>query len=261
MDNFSIQGARWDQWAPHYDTDTQGQDPGPAVAALADLAGEGPALELGVGTGRVAVLLATWGTTVVGIDASPEMLRLLGERTEGLPVTGVCADMAAFDLGSQRFKVIYVVASSFFLLPTQELQLQCFATVARHLAEDGVFVLEAAMPLASGLAGPREQMVVREISDEHLKFSAFMHDPVAQLVRAQEVRMGGTPDEWRALPNTMRYAFPSELDLMAQIAGLRLRDRWGDWQGNPLRPAGTHHVSVYTPQTRAADTVTSGAPA
>lgn len=260
MSTFEEQGARWDAWAPHIDQDTQGQDTGPCVAALSDMACDAEALELGVGTGRISIPLAQFGTPVVGIDASPEMLLRLSERSKGLQVTGIRADMASFDLGS-KFRLIYIVASSFFLLPTQALQVACFQSAARNLAEDGVFVVEAAMPLASGLAGPREQMIVREISEEHLKFSAFLHDPSTQTVRAQEARFGGPPQEWRLLPNTMRYAYPSELDLMAQLAGLTLLSRWADWSGNPLRPTSTHHVSVYTPQAQALAPTTPGAPA
>ncbi|WP_329147214.1 class I SAM-dependent methyltransferase [Streptomyces sp. NBC_01456] len=258
MNNFESQGARWDTWAPFYDEDTKNQDASKCVSALAGIAGDGPALELGVGTGRIALPLGRNGTEVVGIDASHAMLKQLHERTGDLPVSGRRADMAEFDLG-QRFPLVYIVASSFFLLPTQELQMACFASAARHLADGGRFAVEAAMPQSSGLAGPRDQMIVREISEDHLKFSAFLHDPVTQTVRAQEVRFGGPPEEWRLLPNVMRYAYPAELDLMARLAGLELVSRTADWSGNPLKAASTHHVSVYTPQAPA--TVTPGAPA
>lgn len=260
MDRFEEQGARWDKWAPFYDEDSKGQDPGQCVSALADYAGSGTALELAVGSGRIALPLADWGTPVVGIDASREMLTRLEARTGLRPVKGILADMAKFDLG-QKFELIYVVASSFFLLPTQAMQVECFRSVARHLVPGGSFVLEAAVPHASGLAAEREQMIVRELSEDHVKFSAFMHDPIAQTVRAQEVRLGGPPTEWRLLPNFMRYAYPSELDLMAALTGLRLTRRTADWLGQPLKAASTHHVSVYTPQAQAADIVTSGAPA
>jgi ubiquinone/menaquinone biosynthesis C-methylase UbiE len=258
VNNFESQGARWDLWAPFYDEDTKNQDASKCVSALADIAGGGPALELGIGNGRIALPLGRKGNEVVGIDASPEMLKQLHERTGDLPVSGRHADMAEFDLG-QRFPLVYIVASSFFLLPTQELQVACFASAARHLTDGGRFVVEAAMPQGSGLAGPRDQMIVRELSEDHLKFSAFLHDPATQTVRAQEVRFGGPPEQWRLLPNQMRYAYPPELDLMAQLAGLKLLSRAADWSGTPLKGTSTHHVSVYTPQAPA--TVTPGAPA
>ncbi|MFI1868278.1 class I SAM-dependent DNA methyltransferase [Streptomyces jumonjinensis] len=247
VDNFRIQGERWDSWAPFYDEDVKNQDVSTCVSALADLAGGGTALELGVGNGRIALPLAAKGIPVIGIDASGEMLRQLKGRAQGLPVVGHCADMANFDLGRQ-FSLVYTVASSFFLLPTQEMQVACFASAARHLADGGTFVIEAAMPLSSGLAGPREQMIVREISEDHLKFSAFLHDPVAQTVKAQEVRFGGPPQEWRMLPNTMRYVFPAELDLMARLVGLKPAYRVADWSGSRLKAASTHQVSAYTRQ-------------
>lgn len=244
MSNFDDQGARWDLWAPFYDEDTKNQDAGFCATLLRNLAGVGGALELAVGTGRVAVPLAQLGTPVVGVDASEEMLKRLHQRAAGLPVEGVLADMAQFDLG-RRFDLIFIVASSFFLLPSQEMQVACFRSAASHLADGGKLVIEAAMPIASGLAGPRQQMIVRELSDRHLKFSAFQHDPSTQSVQAQEARFGGPPEEWRLLPNTMRYAYPSEMDLMAQLAGLSLVARWGNWVEGPLTPASTHHVSVY----------------
>ncbi|MFK0099006.1 class I SAM-dependent DNA methyltransferase [Streptomyces sp. NPDC091040] len=249
MSNFDEQGARWDLWAPFYDEDTKNQDAGSCATLLRDLAGAGDALELAVGTGRVAVPLAQRGTPVVGIDASEEMLKRLDQRAAGLPVAGVLADIAHFDLG-RKFDLIFIVASSFFLLPSQEMQVACFRSAAAHLADGGKLVLEAAMPIASGLAGPRQQMIVRELSDQHLKFSAFQHDPSTQSVRAQEARFGGPPEEWRLLPNTMRYAYPSEMDLMAQLAGLSLTARWGNWLEGPLTPTSTHHVSTYTSQPR-----------
>ncbi|MCX4664062.1 class I SAM-dependent methyltransferase [Streptomyces uncialis] len=241
------QGERWDRWAPYYDQDTAGQNVQPVAAGLARLAGAGPVLELGIGTGRVAFALAEWGVAVTGIDTSPQMIEQLEERADQgpprSPVRAVRGDMAGFDLG-ELFPLVYVSVSTIFLLTSQEEQVACFRSAARHLRPGGRFVVEAAVPHTSGLAAEREQMIVREMGDDHLKWSAFLHDPATQTVRAQEVRVG--PDGFRMLPNLMRYAHPGELDLMAQLAGLRLERRLADWSGRAFSAASTHHVSVYS---------------
>ncbi|MFD4482371.1 class I SAM-dependent DNA methyltransferase [Streptomyces sp. NPDC058257] len=247
MTDHTEQGARWDLWAPYYDQDTAGQDHQPAAAGLADLAGKGPVLELGIGTGRIAFALAEWGVPVTGIDVSPQMIERLEERAAQDPprvaVRAIAGDMARFDLG-ELFPLIYVSVSTIFLLTSQADQVACFRSAAKHLGPEGRFVVEAAVPYASGLAAEREQMIVREMSEDHLKWSAFLHDAATQTVRAQEVRLG--TDGFRMLPNLMRYAHPSELDLMAQLAGLRLDRRAADWSGRPFTSTSTHHVSVYS---------------
>ncbi|GGU55798.1 methyltransferase [Streptomyces albospinus] len=250
MEDLQQQAARWDQWAPYYDEDTRNQDPSRAAAALADLAGDGAALELGIGTGRVAFPLAERGTPVFGLDASQKMISCLEARQEQTPggrslVQARIGNMARFDLGT-HYPLVYVIASTLFFLTTQEDQVSCFRSVARHLSPQGRFVVEAAVPQTSGLASERQQMIVREIGEEHLQWSAFVHNPVHQIVRAQEVHVG--PDGYRLLPNVMRYAYPAELDLMAQLAGLRLERRAADWEGSPFTATSTHHVSIYSRQ-------------
>lgn len=247
MTDHTEQGARWDLWAPYYDQDTAGQDHQPAAAGVADLAGNGPVLELGIGTGRIAFALAEWGVPVTGIDASPQMIERLEERAAQDPprvaVRAVAGDMARFDLG-ELFPLIYVSVSTIFLLTSQADQVACFRSAAKHLGPEGRFVVEAAVPYASGLATERDQMIVREMSEDHLKWSAFLHDAATQTVRAQEVRI--STDGFRMLPNLMRYAHPAELDLMAQLAGLRLDRRTADWSGRAFTSTSTHHVSVYS---------------
>ncbi|MEU8560572.1 class I SAM-dependent methyltransferase [Streptomyces cyaneofuscatus] len=262
MTEHTEQGARWDLWAPHYDQDTAGQNHQPTAAGLADLAGPGPVLELGIGTGRIAFALAEWGVPVTGIDASPQMIaRLEGRAAQnppGVAVRAVAGDMARFDLG-ELFPLIYVSVSTIFLLTSQADQVACFRSAAKHLGPDGRFVVEAAVPYASGLATQRDQMIVREMSDNHLKWSAFLHDAATQTVRAQEIRIG-VEDGFRMLPNLMRYAHPAELDLMAQLARLRLERRTADWSGTPFTATSTHHVSVYS-HLPAEPALPTGAPA
>ncbi|MFG3126717.1 class I SAM-dependent DNA methyltransferase [Streptomyces tendae] len=256
MKNLHQQTTRSDHWAPYYGVDTRQQDPSAAASVLSDLARDGAALELGIGTGRVAFPLAEWGTPVFGLDASQEMISRLEEHQEQTPegrspVQARIGDMARFELGT-HYPLVYVIASAFFLLTKQEDQVSCFRSAAKHLTPRGRFVVEAAVPHASGMASERQQMIVRELSEEHLKWSAFVHDPVHQVVRAQEVLVG--PDGCHLLPNVMRYAYPAEMDLMAQLAGLRLERRTADWEGSPFTATSTHHVSVYRHQSADNDT-------
>ncbi|MDJ0466072.1 class I SAM-dependent methyltransferase [Streptomyces sp. H27-C3] len=256
MKDLHQQAARWGQWAQYYDEETRNQDPSAAAAVLSDLAGDGAALELGIGTGRVAFPLAEWGTPVFGLDASQKMINRLEEyqkqTPEGRsPVQARIGDMARFDLGT-HYPLVYVIASTLFLLTEQEDQVSCFRSAARHLTPQGQFVVEPAVPHTSGMSSERQQMIVREMIEEHLSWSAFVHDPVHQIVRAQEVRVG--PDGCRLLPKVMRYAHPAELGLMAQLAGLRLERRTADWKGSPFTATSTHHVSVYSRQPAAAET-------
>ncbi|MGW1194441.1 class I SAM-dependent methyltransferase [Streptomyces sp. NPDC002536] len=224
-------------------------DPRPAAARLADLAGDGAALELGVGEGRIAFALADWGVPVFGIDASPEKIARLAERQAKNPetrlsVTARPADVARFDLGT-RYPLVYAAAGVVFELEHQDDQVDCFRSAARHLTAQGAFVVEAPVPHTWGLPPGRPQVVVSDLGDQHLAWSALVHEPVGQTIRTQEVRIG--PDGYRARPGRLRYAHPGELDLMAQLAGLRLEERWADWEGSAFTASSAHHVSVYRP--------------
>ncbi|WP_367132238.1 MULTISPECIES: class I SAM-dependent methyltransferase [Streptomyces] len=224
-------------------------DPQAAAARLADLAGDGAALEIGVGGGDTAFALADWGVPVFGIDASPEKIERLAERQPKNPETRLTvhtrhADLAHFDLGT-RYPLVYAVAGAVFELASQDDQVGCFRSAARHLTAQGSFVVEAPVPSAWGIPSGQPQMMVSEIGEQHLAWSALVHEPVGQTVRTQEVRVG--PDGYRARPGRLRYAHPSELDLMAQLAGLQLEERWADWAGTPVTASSTRHVSVYRP--------------
>ncbi|WP_329385534.1 hypothetical protein [Streptomyces sp. NBC_01716] len=212
----------------------------PADGSIAGATYEG----LLVLVGQARDLLRVRAGRLTGDDPPPR--RTPGPAPAGRPaVRARVGDMALFDLGI-RYPLIYISASTFFLLTSQQAQVSCFRSAARHLTPDGRLVIEAAVPHTSGMAAERQQMIVREMSEHHLKWSAFVHDPVAQTVHAQEVRIG--PNGYRLLPNVMRYAFPSELDLMAQLAGLRLERRTANWDDSPFTTTSTHHVSLYSHQ-------------
>lgn len=212
-----------------------------AVSFLADLAGAGPVLELGIGTGRVAIPLANRGVAVTGVDASEAMLARLRSRPGGDKISVVLSDFGDFIVG-ERFRVIYVVFNTFFALLTQDTQVGCFRRVAEHLSDGGVFVMEAFMPDPT-LYSRGQRLAARDVEPGRLLLDAARHDPITQRVSAQHVVI----DEHgvRLYPAELRYAWPSELDLMAELAGLRLRDRFGNWQRGPFEGGSGSHISVY----------------
>lgn len=216
------------------------------VAAAVDFlqvrAGAGPALELGVGTGRFALPLAARGTTVVGIDASPRMLARLQDKPGGSDVGVVVGDFADVDAPGGPFTLVYVVFNTFFMLADQEAQVRCFRNVADALRPDGLFVLEAFVPDVTRYdRGQRVQ--ADDMAGEATRLTVSFHDPVSQRVRSRHLTLG--PDGVRTYPVDMRYAWPSELDLMGRLAGLELVERKAGWTGEPFNSASPFHVSVW----------------
>lgn len=210
-----------------------------AIDRLAELAGSAPALELGIGSGLIALPLAARGIDLHGIDLSPAMVAKLRAKPGGdrIPVTmGSFADVAV----EGEFSLIFVAFNTFFALQTQEEQVRCFQNVAAHLAEGGAFVLEAFVPQSASFTGGLKVMAV---TDERIGLKVSEHDPVRQRLKSQHVVIRN--QEIRLYPVEVRYAWPAELDLMARIAGLRLRHRWSDWNRSEMRPDSARHVSVY----------------
>jgi SAM-dependent methyltransferase len=212
-----------------------------AVTFLAELAGAGPVLELGIGTGRIAIPLANRGLDVTGVDASEAMVAKLRSRSGGEKISVVLGDFGDLAVGG-RFQLIYVVFNTFFALLTQEAQVRCFRRVAEHLDDSGAFVIEAFMPDPT-LYTRGQRLATRDLEPGRVLLDAGRHDPITQRVSAQHVVI----DERgiRLYPVELRYAWPSELDLMAELAGLRLRERFGNWQRGPFEGASGSHVSVY----------------
>jgi SAM-dependent methyltransferase len=216
-------------------------DVGPMVSTLAGLANGGRALELGIGTGRVALPLAEKRIEVHGIDASAAMVAKLKAKSG--------ADKISVSIGNFRdvavegeFVLIFVIFNTFFALLTQEDQVECFRNVAKRLTKDGVFVIEAFVPDLSRFVR-NQNADVTHVEADQLLVSVANHDPVNQRVVSQHVAI--TEDTVKLYPLQIRYAWPSELDLMAQIAGMRLRERWSDWEGRRFTPTSTSHISVY----------------
>ena len=223
---------------------------GPATQAtvnvLAGLAAGGRALELGIGTGRVALPLAARGVEVHGIDASRAMVAKLRAKPGGAAIAVTIGDFAAFQVDG-RFDLIFVVFNTFFELVTQEAQVQCYRHVAAHLSPGGVFLIEAFVP-DPGRFTRGQSLGVTRIDPDLVSLDVARHDPVAQRVYSQHLIFpeSGT----RLYPVQLRYAWPSELDLMARLAGLRLRERWSDWAGAPFTSASSGHISLYEPVSR-----------
>ena len=212
-----------------------------AVAFLAELAGGGPALELGIGTGRVALPLAARGVKVQGIDASGAMVARLRAKPGGDQIPVTMGEFSQVDVEG-TFSLVYVVFSTFFALLTQDDQVRCFRGVARRLTTNGVFVIEAFVPDVSRFVRGGN-IAIRGIETDQAQIDVSKHDPVTQQVTSQHVYLAEAGI--KLYPVQIRYAWPSELDLMAQLAGLRLRERWANWRRETFTAASTGHISVY----------------
>ncbi len=223
----------YDEWYHTYDE--------AAVDTLGELAQGGRVLELGIGTGRIALPLQQKGIPVHGIDASPAMVAKLRAKPggENIPVTmGDFADIAV----EGQFSLIYVLFNTFFALLTQEAQLRCFENVARHLDPEGVFVIEAFVPDVARFSGGQTTRTIG-LTEAEVRLDATLHDPLTQQITTQHVVLGGRGI--RLYPVKLRYAWPSELDLMARLAGLRLRERWENWARTAFTADSGKHISVY----------------
>jgi SAM-dependent methyltransferase len=233
-----------DRIAEQYDTwyATPAFDPAAAVRFLAPLAADGPALELGIGTGRIAVPLAAAGVEAHGIDASLAMVAKLRAKPGGDRIPVTIGSFADFELGV-RFRLVYVVFNTFWALLTQEEQLSCFRAVARHLADGGVFVMETLVPdPARYERGQRTQ--TSWVKPDATLLEASRHDAVRQRVDTSYILLeDGKPV--RTYPVRVRYVYLSELDLMAAMAGVRLRERWSDWGREAFGSGSTKQISVW----------------
>jgi SAM-dependent methyltransferase len=211
------------------------------VELLAELARGGRALELGVGTGRLALPLAERGVEVHGIDASPAMVERLRAKPGGGGVKVTVGDFADVSVEGE-FALVYVVFNTFFVLLTQDEQVRCFRNVAARLTPDGLFLVEAFVPDLS-LYYHGHMFRAASVKADSLTLNVATLDPVAQTATGQQVVI--TERGVRLYPVRLRFAWPSELDLMARLAGLRLRDRWGGWRREPFTARSEKHVSVY----------------
>lgn len=222
-------------WEAAYSRPEPPEEPGPEeraiVAFLRDLAGDGPVLELAVGSGRIAVPLAASGVEVDGIDISQVGIDLVRAHPEGGAVNASVADISSFDL-ERQYSLIYCVANGLANVADQDSQARCFERVAAHLAPDGVFLVHSGYtPKFFDRLRSGQYVEARHFEVNFAFLQALRVDPAEQLVYQQNMYL--TPQGTRLSPNVHRYASLGELDLMARLAGLVRRDRWGSWTREP----------------------------
>jgi SAM-dependent methyltransferase len=205
---------------------------------LAEMAGDGAALEFAIGTGRIAVPLAERGVRVAGIDNSEAMLNRLREKTA--EIEAIEGDMASTRIDGD-FSLVYLVFNTIFNLTTQDGQVACFENAAAHLQPGGRFVIEARVPELQRL--PLGQTVLPWRADPQ-GMSYYVYDVVTQRLSGQHYYFHDD-GKVEASPTEMRYAWPAELDLMARLAGMRLEHRWAGWDKEPFTALSPSHVSVY----------------
>jgi SAM-dependent methyltransferase len=237
----------YDEW---YETRL---DPAAAVHLLAELAGSGKALELGIGTGRVALPLAGRGVAVSGIDASEEMVARLREKPGGaeIPVTiGNFADVPV----DGAFSLIYVPFTTLFALDSQAEQIRCLRNVAGHLLPGGHFVMDAFVPDLSRFQN-EQSITAQHVTVKSVMLDVSRHDRVKQRIESSHVVIGR--DGVRLYPVLVRYAWPAELDAMALAAGMELQARYADYDRSAFNSASIRHVSVYRLASGPTDTAPS----
>lgn len=216
--------------AARYDADCADMDVEPVVDFLLPFAAGG-ALELAIGTGRIAVPLAARGVRVAGIDLSPDMVAELRKKTDAIPVA--IGDMTTTRVDGE-FSLVYIVFNSINNVTTQDGQVAVFANAAAHLAPGGSFVVEVG-------TRNRQPLTVFDLSDDHVGVDEYDHDTQRLVSHHFTLRDGG----WRRISIPFRAVSPAELDLMARLAGMELVDRWADWDRSAFTAESTKHVSVW----------------
>jgi SAM-dependent methyltransferase len=211
----------------------------PAVDLLAELARGGRALELGIGTGRVALPLARRGTPVHGIELSRAMVARLRAKPGGDAIDVTIGDFATTTVDA-TFSVAYLVFNTIMNLTTQAAQVACFRNVAAHLEVGGCFVIEVGIPDLRRLP-PGQTVVPFHVSPTKWAFDVY--DVVTQEMSSNYVEVVDGRGEYTSIP--FRYVWPAELDLMAQLAGLRLRERWAGWGRESFTSESRQHVSIW----------------
>jgi SAM-dependent methyltransferase len=211
----------------------------PAVNFLADLAGTGAALELGIGTGRLALPLSRRGVRVHGIELSPAMVAQLQTEAGGNDIGVTIGDFATTRVEG-TFRLAYLVRNTITNLTTQDEQVECFRNVAAHLEPGGRFVIEVYIPELRRLP-PGETFHAFTVTPTHLGFEEY--DVATQIAYSHHYWVVDGQLEVRSTP--FRYVWPSELDLMARIAGMTLRERWSDWHREPFTNESRNHISVW----------------
>ncbi len=243
MDQYRPEMSFEEDTAATYDQLAVRGDEAAAVAFLEGWVRGGRALELAIGTGRIALPLAARGVQVDGIDFSPAMIARLRARPGGGQIAVTLGNYA--DVGVPgAYELIYVVFNTFFNLLSQDEQVRCFENVAAHLSPAGVFVIEGGLPTEMCRLRNNQYVDLEGLALGSVCLDVARYDPVTQIL--EETHLTLSPQEGiRLNPIVTRYAWPSELDLMARIAGLRLKERWATWTREPLTAESKNCISVY----------------
>lgn len=241
MKNYKPEISFGEEVAEEYEHKLRGDEEA-AVAFLEPFVRGGRALELAIGTGRIALPLAAKGVRVDGIDFSPAMLAKLKARPGGDKITvtlGNFADVAV----PGSYDLIYIVFNTLFNLLTQDEQVRCFENVATHLTEKGVFVIEGGVPAEFCRLRNNQYVDLEDIEVDKVHLDTARYNPLTQVL--EETHITITEKGARLFPIVTRYAWPAELDLMARIAGLQLKERWANWKREPLTASSGNCISVY----------------
>ncbi|MBT2228372.1 class I SAM-dependent methyltransferase [Nonomuraea sp. NEAU-A123] len=211
------------------------------VEQLHVLADDGPVLEFGIGTGRLALPLAAKGLTVAGIDGSGDMVEILRSKPGGEHISVAVGDFATTKVEG-LFSLVALTTNTIFALPSQDAQVDCFRNAAAHLRPGGRFVVEAWVPDPATFHREAALRLLSLTEDVVLAEAAWI-SPAEQFMRTTKVRL--TSEGVRLLPANHRYAWPAELDLMARLAGMEREFRWSDWNRTPFGDDSRAHVTVY----------------
>jgi SAM-dependent methyltransferase len=211
----------------------------PAVDFLADLAGDGSALEFAIGTGRIALPLSRRGVRVHGIDLSPAMIERLRAKPGAEDIGITVGDITTTRVDG-TFTLVYLVWNTIMNLTTQDEQVECFRNAAAHLEPGGYFVVEVMVPNLQRLP-PGETVHPYEVTPTQIGFDEY--DIASQGLISHHISISGERAAISSIP--FRYVWPSELDLMARLAGMTLHGRWAGWSGEPFTSDSTTHVSVW----------------
>ncbi|MEW9532912.1 class I SAM-dependent methyltransferase [Microbispora sp. NPDC049125] len=213
----------------------------PPVDRIEKLAEGGPVLEFGIGTGRLALPLAARGLAVAGIDGSPDMVEALRAKPGGDRIPVAEGDFSEIRVEG-TFALVLLAINTIFALPSQDAQVRCFRNAAAHLRPGGRFVVEAWVPDV-GAFRDRSALRLLTLGDDAVVVEAARLSPAGQMMHTTKVRL--TSDGVRLFPANHRYAWPSEMDLMARLSGMELEHRWSDWSGAPFTDDSRAHISVY----------------
>ncbi len=241
MRNFDPATSFGPKEAERYDDHLRG-DEAETVDFLARQARGGPVLELAIGTGRIGLPLAQRGLPVSGIEISEAMVAQLRRKPGGIDIPVTIGDYADVPVDGE-FRLIFVVFNTIYNLLTQDDQVRCFDNVAKRLTNDGVFVLEAEMPTHFVCTRNKQYVDAERVEVDEVTLDVARFDIATQLLDESHIRI--SEQGVTLSPIVTRYIWPSEMDLMARIAGLRLHDRFGGWFGEPFDNSSRRHVSVY----------------